>query len=125
MAINNDDNESIHYEYSFQNSPPNLKPAFKDYADKTLSNVREKLKIAIDAVDIDNALFHIGLLTRYLELKYPITRKIRAELCDLCLILLFEFPTDLLQQITLSQSTSKYILSHLVVFNIYKLVYPE
>lgn len=100
MANNNDD--STFYEYSFQNSPPNLKPAFKDYADKTLSNIRQKLKIAIDAVDTDNALFHIGLLTRYLELKYPITRRIRAELCELCLILLFEFPTDLLQQTTLS-----------------------
>lgn len=98
MTSINDNDDNNFYEYSFQNSPPNLKPIFKDYADKTLKNVREKLKIAIDAVDIENALFHIGLLSRYLELKYPITRKIRTELCNLCLVLLFEFPTDLLQQ---------------------------
>ena len=95
-------NDDTHYEYSFQNAPPNLKPAFKHFADETLKNCRQRLQIAIDNVDIDNALFHIGLLQRYLELKYPVTRRIRAELCNLCLIILFEFPTDLQGQITLS-----------------------
>eukprot|EP01084_Bolivina_argentea_P108704 194291_1 len=97
------------YEYSFRNAPPNLQPAFKNYASETLNNCISKLKLSIDNIDIDNALFHIGLLTRYLELKYPITRKIRKELCNLCLILLFEFPTDLMQQITIMKVTSKLI----------------
>ena len=103
MALSDDndnDGDRAHYEYSFQNAPPNLKPAFKDYAHETLTNLRQQLMTAIDDVDIDGALYHIGLLTRYLELKYPITRRMRAELCDLCLTVLFQFPTDLMQQIS-------------------------
>ncbi len=97
------------YEYSFRNAPPNLKPAFKGYANSTLTNCRCKLQTCLDNIDIDGALFHIGLLTRYLELKYTITRKIRAQLCRLCLKLLFEFPTDLMQQITIMKLASKLI----------------
>ena len=102
MALHDDQDQEDHHEYSFRNAPPNLKPAFKHFAHETLTNSHAQLTSAIERVDIECAIYHIQLLQRYLELKYPITRRLRTELCHQCLKLLFEFPTNLVQNIALS-----------------------
>ena len=89
------------YTFSFQNAPPNLCSAFKKYADSTLSGCHQRLAASIDNVDIDGAMYHIVVLSKYLELKYPINQRTRVSIARLCFRLLLDFPIDLSQQITL------------------------
>ncbi|ETO12516.1 hypothetical protein RFI_24860 [Reticulomyxa filosa] len=81
-----------------KNSPPTLRNAFKDYARESLVNSYRYLEESIEKVDIEAALYYIALLKHHIEMRYPIARKKRVRIAQICMTLLTDFAIDLPNQ---------------------------